>query len=520
MAGSAFDPGQLSESQQLALGTYTSVTNQEPSAAIPLLRRSEWNVQVNNSLGVWRIFRLTTQIAIAKFFDGEVPDPVEEARAALPSTTSTPPSRRETLLNGSPSFRRSSVSPSREPAPRIVPQPESHRSYTAPFLFQLLLTPFNFLTRLVGGSFSLIGYLFSFVPHLLPQAFVRSSPPRIRSGRRPLSSRDTAARFAREFEEDYGSHSLHFFEGGYAQAYDLAKKDLKFLLVVLISPEHDDTSTFVRETLLSPEVTEYINENQAELILWAGNVQDSEAYQVSTALNGSKFPFTALVVHTPQDSTTSMSTIARITGLTPPSAFVAQLRKAIEQHTPILTRVRTQRSEHQATRNLREEQNSAYERSLAQDRERARQRREAEAAQARAAEQERARAAAEQREARTVEQWRRWRAQAVASEPGSDVKDVTRVSIRMSSGERVVRRFASQAGVEEVYAFVECYDILRSNEQSAAAKPEGYEHTYGFRLVSPMPRTVYDVNSGGTVGSRIGRSGNLIVEPVDDEEDE
>lgn len=46
MSAQDFDPGQLSESQQLALGTYTSVTNQEPSAAIPLLHRSEWNVQV------------------------------------------------------------------------------------------------------------------------------------------------------------------------------------------------------------------------------------------------------------------------------------------------------------------------------------------------------------------------------------------------------------------------------------------------------------------------------------------
>ena len=46
MSGQDFDPAQLNESQQLALGTYTAVTNQEPSGAIPLLQRSEWNVQV------------------------------------------------------------------------------------------------------------------------------------------------------------------------------------------------------------------------------------------------------------------------------------------------------------------------------------------------------------------------------------------------------------------------------------------------------------------------------------------
>ncbi|KAL9131341.1 MAG: hypothetical protein Q9217_000720 [Psora testacea] len=503
MSSSGSDPGQLTESQQLALGTYTSVTNQEPSAAIPLLQRSEWNVQ----------------IAIAKFFDGETPDPVAQAHEALHSRAATQSSRRETLLNGSPSFQTSPNSPTREHAPRIVPRPESQWSYTPPLPFRILLTPFNVLTRFVGGSFSLIGYLLSVVPRLLPGVFDRHSQPRIRSGRRPLGPRDTAARFAREFEEDYGTHNLHLFEGGYAQAYDLAKKDLRFLLVVLISPEHDDTSMFVRETLLSPEVTEYVNEHQDDMILWAGNVQDSEAYQVSTALNCSKFPFAALLVHTPHDSSTSMSTIARITGLDPPSVFIAQLRKAIDQHTPALTRARAQRSEQQASRNLREEQNSAYERSLAQDRERARHRREAEAARARAAEEAQAKAAAAQKEAQMVEQWRKWRAQKLAPEPGPDVKDVTRLSIRMSSGERIVRKFPSQADLEELYAFIECHHLLQSDEQSATARPEAYEHTYRFRLVAPMPRTVYEVTTGGTIGSRIGRSGNLIVEPIDDAED-
>ena len=461
------------------------------------------------------------QIAIAKFFDGEAPDPVAEARAALPPPPAAPSPRRETLLNGSSSFLRSPSLTSREAAPRIVPQPESQKSYAPSTFFQIILAPFNVLTRLVGGSFSLIGYLFSFIPRLLPGAFVGHTPSRIRSGRRPLSPRDTAARFAREFEEDYGTHNLKFFEGGYAQAHDLAKKDLRFLLVVLVSPEHDDTSTFVHETLLSSEVTEYINGQQNDLILWAGNVQDSEAYQVSTALNCSKFPFAGLVVHTPQDSTTSMSTVARIAGLLPPSSFVAQLRKAIDQYTPALTQVRAQRSEQQASRNLREEQNSAYERSLAQDRERARQRREAETAQARAAEKAQAKAAAEHKEAQKREQWRRWRAQSLSTEPGLDVKEATRVSIRMKSGERIVRKFASQVDLEELYAFVECHDILQADGQSASMKPEAYEHKYGFRLVSPMPRTVYDIDTGGTIGSRIGRSGNLIVEPTDDaEEDE
>ena len=401
-----------------------------------------------------------------------------------------------------------------------MPQPEGQKTYRPPRLLSILFTPFNILFRLLSGSLSLFSYLFPFLPRLLPAISRGSTPSRSQTGRRPLNPRDTAARFAREFEEEYGTHELPFYEGGYAQAYDLAKKELRFLMVVLFSPEHDDTSTFVRETLLSQDVVNYLKDPQNKIILWAGNVQDSEAYQVSNTLNCSKFPFAALIVHTPQDSSTSMSTIARVTGLQPASTFVAKVRTAIAQHSAPLDRVRATRTEQQATRNLREEQNSAYERSLAQDRERARQRREAEATQARAEQEARAKADAEEREVQKAEQWKRWRAQSASAEPGPGVKDITRVSIRLTSGERVVRKFAESADIEELYAFVECYDVLKTGEdRSAVTEPTGYTHRYRFRLVSPMPRVVYDIEGGGTVASKLGRSGNLIVEPINDEDD-
>jgi FAS-associated factor 2 len=41
-----FDLGSLSASQQEALQQYTDVTSQEVKDAIPLLERSQWNVQV------------------------------------------------------------------------------------------------------------------------------------------------------------------------------------------------------------------------------------------------------------------------------------------------------------------------------------------------------------------------------------------------------------------------------------------------------------------------------------------
>lgn len=419
---------------------------------------------------------------------------------------------------------RAGLSPSRavEQAPRINTQSGDQPVYRPPFLLALIFSPFNFLYRLLCGSFRLFGSLFPFLPRFFN---VTTNPAlqgagRNTTGRRALGPQDTAARFVREFEEEYGTTSIPFLENGYNMALEKAHRELKFLLVVLLSPEHDDTNGWVRDTLLSPEVTELINDTQNNnLLVWGGNVQDSEAYQVSNSLRCTKFPFAAAIVHTPNVSSSSMSIVSRIAGTTSPTEFVEKLQTAISQNTEPLERLRATRAEQQASRSLREEQDSAYERSLAIDRERARQRREAEEARQREAQKEADRQAAEEKRLHDLQQWKQWRAQYIPSEPGADVKDAVRISIRLPSGERVVRKFAPGAELEELYAFVECYEVLQGSEGGPSAdKPADFQHQYRFRLVSPMPRVVYEVDAGGSIRANIGRGGNLLVEPVEDED--
>lgn len=289
----------------------------------------------------------------------------------------------------------------------------------------------------------------------------------------------------------------------------------------MVSPEHDDTASFVRDTLLNPDVVSFIRNPDNNIILWAGNVQDSEVYQVSTALNCTKFPFAGLIVHTPQVSSTAMGVAARIAGPTPPNQFITKLRSAMQSHTEPLNRVRAQRAEQQATRNIRQQQDSAYERSLATDRERARRKREEAERKAKEEKEALERQHAAERHASDLAQWRKWRASTIASEPPATEKDVVRISLRMPNAERVVRKFAADAHIEELYAYVECYDVLQSGESVAGTeKPTAFRHEYKFQLVSPMPREVYDLKAGGTIKERMGRSGNLIVERTDVESDD
>jgi FAS-associated factor 2 len=98
-------------------------------------------------------------------------------------------------------------------------------------------------------------------------------------------------------------------------------------------------------------------------------------------------------------------------------------------------------------------------------------------------------------------------------------KAATRLSIRLLDGTRVVRKFATTTSMQDLYAFVECYDLVGAATTVNPTRPVGYSPKYGLRLVSPMPRNLFDPEAGGMAGERIGRSGNLIVESILDDED-
>ncbi|KAF3348995.1 hypothetical protein VD0002_g9776 [Verticillium dahliae] len=508
--GGDVDLGELSPSQQDALQQYMQVTDQEVKDAIPLLQRSQWNVQ----------------IAIAKFFDGEGPDPLAEALAQqeLPRSSARLENLQESMYTAAAQPPRRNPADRPEPAPRIVPMPNTvHRP---PFLVGLLLTPFSLGWAVASRLFRTVWYIFSFLPaSIRPRGLTNGSTSGLRNttGRRMLMPQDTAARFKREFEEEYGNSELPWFEGGIAQAQDLAKKDLKFLWVVLMSPEHDDTESFTRETLLAPEVIGFIRDPANNIILWGGNILDSEAYQVAQEYNCTKYPFSALVCLTPKEGSTRMSIVKRLVGAMPPTAYLSEAQSAINKYTADLAGVRAERTAREVTQNLRHEQDSAYERSLAKDRERARQRREAEKAAAEAVQRAEEEAAAATRLAAQRDQWRRWRATRIEAEPAADDKEVVRIALKMpeSSGAgRIVRRFRKDTSLEALYAFVECYDLLQGEFDEKAEEPTDYKHKFGFSIASIMPRVVYEASEDTTMGEKIGRSGNLIVEDVTPHADE
>ncbi|KAK4452791.1 UBX domain-containing protein 10 [Podospora aff. communis PSN243] len=510
MASAAdFDLSQLSANQQEALQQYTDVTGQEFKDAVPLLQRSQWNVQ----------------IAIAKFFDGEGPDIVAEAQAAqnhIPLEAARLDNLQESLITsaGRPSR---AVRPSRtELAPRVVPQPPV--IYQPPFLVAALFAPFQLGYRVVSAIIGLLHYILSFLPRSLRPRVVTGSIRRgwkATSERRVTLPKETAERFRREFEEEYGSHELIFFDGGHAQALDAAKRDLKFLLTVLVSPEHDDTESFIKNTLLSPEVVAFLNNPANNVIVWGGNVLDSEAYQVANEYLCTKYPFSCLICLTPKEGSTRMGIVKRLTGPMTRTAYLAGIEGAIAKYAPDIDNVRSERAAQAVARNLRSEQDSAYERSLARDRERARQKREAAAAAAAAEKRALEEAAAAARQEELCRQWRQWRATKISPEPETGVRLALNMAAS-SGGERVIRKFPGETSLEDLYAFVECYDVLNEAQPppEGLTKPKDYEHKYNFRIASVLPRETLEPSSSVTIAEKMGRGGSLVVEDITDDDDD
>jgi FAS-associated factor 2 len=130
-------------------------------------------------------------------------------------------------------------------------------------IWSLLRSPLTTIQRILA-------FITSFVPFL--SQFKFSSRP----VRRQLAPRDAASRFIREFDELYGRRHIPFEDSGYAQVTRRAKENLQFLMVFLLSEEHDDTPQFCKDILCDEHLREWISSN--DCVVWAGNVADSESH--------------------------------------------------------------------------------------------------------------------------------------------------------------------------------------------------------------------------------------------------
>ncbi|CAG8654469.1 11074_t:CDS:2 [Ambispora leptoticha] len=246
--------------------------------------------------------------------------------------------------------------------------------------------------------------------------------------------RAAAIQFKREFEEKYGTAHPDFFEGSYSQALEHAKRELQFLMVILQTDEHDYTIRFNNETLTSQDLIQFLRENN--ILVWAGNIRDKEAYLVNNKLEATTYPFVSIIVlQTSNGNNGKMVPVDRIEGLSTPTILIERLTNQINQHNPGLQRIRHERAERDAARQIREQQDTAYRMSLQADQEKERKAREAAEAERMKREQKKKREEERKNLAAKKELWRRWALSQLPAEPAHN-QNVTRLGFKLPDGRR------------------------------------------------------------------------------------
>lgn len=314
-----------------------------------------------------------------------------------------------------------------------------------------------------------------------------------------------------------------FYIGSYRDFLSSVRREGRLGLIVLVSGEHDDDSEFKRDVLADPELSRALKEN--DISVWAADISTREGYMVSETLQATTYPALTFVSLLPTSSTAGGGTGSpRLTILTtlqgPPSTTTTTSTSAILQTlttavlprtTAFLARLRRERLALEETRHLREEQDRALREAERKDRERlhaARAAAELERVQRERAEREKA-----EREQRLADRkvWRRY-ARKHLLPPSSGP---TRVALRTPlNSDRNVRQFTP--GPSTVPLFIYAETLLIPPEDDPASDPDsppaGYEHSWGFRLVTSFPRREIEmVETGGeTVWEQIKSAGGAL----------
>lgn len=310
--------------------------------------------------------------------------------------------------------------------------------------------------------------------------------------------------FGSLYNSDMGAIPSTYIQNSYLELLDNCSTQYKFGLIYLHDPVVTNKMSYVNNILCSERFVNCIKSYQ--MLLWFGDVTKSEGLQVANSLKVRKFPCIAIIAKkTSETAEIIFSFNGSIEEYNP-----KKLEAVLVKRYPSLLQMIEERQNDDRDRHTRDQQDERFRESLRRDQERERQRTEI-----------RQREQREQEVETLKRQWLLWRKSRLHPEPSiSQSDDVSRIAIRLANNERIIRNFSYSVPIEEIYAYVELVQtgVMDSNEQCqyGTAPPEGYEHTYNFRLTIPVPRRelVLDTLIGDEQG--ICPSGNIIVETLEE----
>eukprot|EP01064_Diplonema_japonicum_P009338 TRINITY_DN16806_c1_g2_i1.p1 TRINITY_DN16806_c1_g2~~TRINITY_DN16806_c1_g2_i1.p1 ORF type:complete len:352 (+),score=80.60 TRINITY_DN16806_c1_g2_i1:23-1057(+) len=251
------------------------------------------------------------------------------------------------------------------------------------------------------------------------------------------------------------------FVASFREGLAKAKEEHKFLLVLLMSADHDGNELFA--TSIASE--EFCTVAEDEYLIWAASVHTKEGYFASWSVQANNFPFLGIIY----SHTSAVKLTALEGGSVSPQKLAAQLQNCMSTAGSLLISQRADRLEKDTRRRIQEEQEAALREAERIDRENSeREKAEAERLQEERDAAEQARLEAEQeaflerqmeedRVAKLYEEKQR-SADILGEEPPEGGENIATLSIRMLDGSQVKRRFLRSDSVETIRHVVIMHD--------------------------------------------------------------
>lgn len=374
----------------------------------------------------------------------------------------------------------------------------------SPILFILLVIP-----RTVTLLFTAIGYLFSFI--------FPSSPDYV-----PDKPTLEEFKFKERFEALIADRSdIQFFAGDFNDAFNQAKAETKFLLIILIG-DNETSNQFLKNVLNNATIANLIKEEH--VIVYGGNVNEPQGLELARNLKTVVVPSAYLVgnVASGLNAIASMSVLGRIP-VKSVSSFITRLRRDIEKYKPEFITRKIEQDELNYSREIKKLQDQAYEESLIADK-----------------------LKREKRETEKLEQLRK--EEEVNFKKENEIKfysslldkfedlvdlpkgEFTNIRFKVPSGEHIMQKFSKTHTLFDIYSFVALKLHLKglSEEELDTLKKsskdihEDYTHEFNFELISPFPRYVVPAEKGKLAKDvdQLWPNGSLLIEYLVDEDDE
>uniref|UniRef100_A0A7E4UQV4 UBX domain-containing protein n=1 Tax=Panagrellus redivivus TaxID=6233 RepID=A0A7E4UQV4_PANRE len=400
------------------------------------------------------------QNAIIRFLNGDNGIAAEAEREAEAEAVINGGLRHRVVPNGASSS-------SSEGTPTPPPQPASPGWFATLLSYSPVRQLYESVVQIFAFVFGLLGGFFPAITS--PEEDIRT--------------------FREEFESKYADVEapLPWQHSTYSDVLKEAKSSVRFLLVYLHNPSHQNSEDFVRKTLCTNDFKELIERNA--IILWGTNVRTTEGAKVAAALHETTSP--SLVLICMRDN--RLACVLRVSGAVARENLLAALQEGVNTNQRFLNAILNDRAQRELNNRLRREQEAEYERALEQDRKNLaeRRRRESEHAENIRREEEEERLEEEKKQ-RLLEIRARLREE-VAALPEA-VTDIVRVSVRFPCGSKFDRKFASTDSLEILFnatlAHEKCpndFSLLSSYPRKELhCAPEWYKE-YGTVTESDAP---------------------------------